>query len=41
MKNLADEISSLIGVVNTIDFKILKGYNTDGIWIIKAIGKEH
>lgn len=41
MKYLAeiDEIASLIGAVNTIDFKNLKGYNTDGIGAIKAIGE--
>ena len=41
MKYLAeiDEIASLIGSVNTIDFKDLKGYNTDGIGAIKAIGE--
>lgn len=41
MKYLAeiDEIASLIGAVNTIDFKDLKGYNTDGIGAIKAIGE--
>lgn len=32
-----DEVASLIGAVNTIDFKNLKGYNTDGIGAIKAI----
>lgn len=32
-----DEIAKLIGAVNTIDFKNLKGYNTDGIGAIKAI----
>ncbi len=32
-----DEVASLIGAVNTIDFKDLKGYNTDGIGAIKAI----
>ena len=26
-----DEIASLIGAVNTIDFEEMKGYNTDGI----------
>ena len=41
MKYLAeiDEIASLIGAVNTIDFKDLKGYNADGIGAIKAIGE--
>lgn len=39
MKYLAeiDEVAGLIGAVNTIDFKNLKGYNTDGIGAIKAI----
>ena len=32
-----DEVASLIGAVNTIDFENLKGYNTDGIGAIKAI----
>ena len=32
-----DEVASLIGAVNTIDFKNLKGYNTDGIGAVKAI----
>lgn len=32
-----DEVARLIGAVNTIDFKNLKGYNTDGIGAIKAI----
>ena len=32
-----DEVAALIGAVNTIDFKNLKGYNTDGIGAIKAI----
>ena len=32
-----DEVARLIGAVNTIDFKDLKGYNTDGIGAIKAI----
>ena len=32
-----DEIAKLIGAVNTIDFKNMKGYNTDGIGAIKAI----
>lgn len=32
-----DEIASLIGAVNTIDFKNMKGYNTDGIGAVKAI----
>ena len=35
--NELDEVASLIGAVNTIDFKDLKGYNTDGIGAIKAI----
>ena len=34
-----DEVASLIGAVNTIDFKDLKGYNTDGIGAVKAIGE--
>ena len=37
--NELDEIAELIGAVNTIDFKNLKGYNTDGIGAIKAIGE--
>ena len=32
-----DDVARLIGAVNTIDFKNLKGYNTDGIGAIKAI----
>lgn len=32
-----DPIAELIGAVNTIDFKTLKGYNTDGLGAIKAI----
>ncbi|WP_298499747.1 shikimate dehydrogenase [uncultured Methanobrevibacter sp.] len=32
-----DEVAALIGAVNTIDFKDLKGYNTDGIGAIRAI----
>lgn len=32
-----DEVAALIGAVNTIDFKNLKGYNTDGIGAVKAI----
>ncbi|MEE1129790.1 MAG: shikimate dehydrogenase [Methanobrevibacter sp.] len=32
-----DEVAELIGAVNTIDFKNLKGYNTDGIGAVKAI----
>ena len=32
-----DEVAGLIGAVNTIDFKSMKGYNTDGIGAIKAI----
>ncbi len=35
--NELDEVASLIGAVNTIDFKNLKGYNTDGIGAIRAI----
>lgn len=35
--NEIDEIAQLIGAVNTIDFKSLKGYNTDGIGAIRAI----
>ncbi|MBQ6344833.1 MAG: shikimate dehydrogenase [Methanobrevibacter sp.] len=35
--NEIDEVASLIGAVNTIDFKDLKGYNTDGIGALKAI----
>lgn len=35
--NEIDEVARLIGAVNTIDFKDLKGYNTDGIGAIKAI----
>ncbi|WP_407379614.1 shikimate dehydrogenase [Methanobrevibacter sp.] len=35
--NEIDEVAKLIGAVNTIDFKDLKGYNTDGIGAIKAI----
>ena len=38
--NELDEVASLIGAVNTIDFKDLKGYNTDGIGAIKAIEEE-
>ena len=34
-----DEVAALIGAVNTIDFKNLKGYNTDGIGAVKAIGE--
>ena len=34
-----DEIATLIGAVNTIDFKEMKGYNTDGIGAVKAIEK--
>ena len=37
--NEIDEVASLIGAVNTIDFKDLKGYNTDGIGALKAIGE--
>ena len=32
-----DEVASLIGAVNTIDFKDLKGHNTDGIGAVRAI----
>lgn len=32
-----DEVARLIGAVNTIDFKNLNGYNTDGIGAVKAI----
>ena len=32
-----EEVARLIGAVNTIDFKNLKGYNTDGIGAVKAI----
>ncbi|MBO6109762.1 MAG: shikimate dehydrogenase [Methanobrevibacter sp.] len=32
-----DEVASLIDAVNTIDFKNMKGYNTDGIGAVKAI----
>lgn len=32
-----DEVAALIGAVNTIDFKNMKGYNTDGIGAVKAI----
>lgn len=35
--NELDPIAELIGAVNTIDFKNLKGYNTDGIGCIGAI----
>ena len=35
--NELDEVAELIGAVNTIDFKDLKGYNTDGIGAIRAI----
>lgn len=35
--NEIDEVAGLIGAVNTIDFKNLKGYNTDGIGAVKAI----
>ena len=35
--NEIDEVADLIGAVNTIDFKDMKGYNTDGIGAIKAI----
>lgn len=32
-----DEVADLIGAVNTIDFKNMKGYNTDGIGAVRAI----
>lgn len=32
-----DDVANLIGAVNTIDFKSMKGYNTDGIGAVKAI----
>ncbi len=32
-----DDVAGLIGAVNTIDFKNLKGYNTDGIGAVRAI----
>lgn len=32
-----DEVAGLIGAVNTIDFKNMKGYNTDGIGAVRAI----
>ena len=32
-----DDVAELIGAVNTIDFKDMKGYNTDGIGAVKAI----
>ena len=32
-----DDVAGLIGAVNTIDFKEMKGYNTDGIGAIRAI----
>ena len=35
--NEIDEVAQLIGAVNTIDFKNLKGYNTDGIGAVRAI----
>ncbi|WP_283389833.1 shikimate dehydrogenase [Methanobrevibacter woesei] len=35
--NELDPIAELISAVNTIDFKNLKGYNTDGIGCIRAI----
>ncbi len=35
--NEIDEVAALIGAVNTIDFKNLKGYNTDGIGAVRAI----
>lgn len=39
MKHLddIDDVAGLIGAVNTIDFKNMKGYNTDGIGAVKAI----
>ncbi|MDO5847966.1 MAG: shikimate dehydrogenase [Methanobrevibacter sp.] len=37
--NEIDDVARLIGAVNTIDFKNLKGYNTDGIGAIKAINE--
>ena len=39
MKHLdeIDEVAALIGAVNTIDFKDMKGYNTDGSGAVKAI----
>ena len=35
--NEIDEVAGLIGAVNTIDFKNLKGYNTDGIGAVRPI----
>ncbi len=35
--NDIDETAKQIGAVNTIDFKNLKGYNTDGLGAVKAI----
>lgn len=35
--NEIDEVAGLIGAVNTIDFKNIKGYNTDGIGAVRAI----
>lgn len=32
-----DEVAAMIGAVNTIDFKNMKGYNTDGIGAVRAI----
>ena len=32
-----DDVAELIGAVNTVDFKDMKGYNTDGIGAVKAI----
>lgn len=32
-----DEVAGLIGAVNTIDFKNMKGYNTDGIGAVRAV----
>ena len=32
-----DEVAGMIGAVNTIDFKDMKGYNTDGIGAVRAI----
>ena len=35
--NDMDETAKQIGAVNTVDFKNLKGYNTDGLGAVKAI----
>ena len=35
-----DEVAELIGAVNTIDFKDMKGYNTDGIGAVRAIEEQ-